>query len=291
MFTELKTLVAVARYGTFFAAGDKIGLTQSAVSGQIKRLEEQLGFDLFDRTGRSATMNAAGVRTLERAKAILALVEKLGDTDDDTGSLRIGIISSQVALLTRAIERFRERFAKVHVHVTSGLSLNLLDQVDSGELDMAVIRTPFDFPPELQWHSLKREPYFLIAPATVPGDDWVELLQTQPFLRYDRLSWGGRQIDRFLQGLPFNVIDAIELPGSAMLKMVEGGLGVALVALSETHLPLPAGVRAIPLDRPDFVREIGLVERRTANHGVALAYLIECFGPAEPAKPDDALRA
>jgi len=277
MFTELKTFVAVARYGTFFAAGDKIGLTQSAVSGQIKRLEEHLGFNLFDRTGRSAVINAAGVRTLERAKAILASVDALGNSDDESGCVRVGTIASQISLLTRVIQKFRERYAKYRVHVVSGLSLHLMDQVDTGELDFALIRTPFDFPPELQWSSLKREPYVLIAPTSMPGDDWRELLQAQPFLRYDRLSFGGRQIDRFLQSLPFDVMDTTELPGSAMLKAVGNGLGVAIVSMSEAHVPLPEGIRMLPLDRTDFNREIGLVQRRGGKHGVAADHLVECF--------------
>ena len=70
MITELRTLIAIARYGTFRAAGDRVGLTQAAVSGHMHRLEEALGFTLFDRTGRSATLNAAGLRTLARAEAL-----------------------------------------------------------------------------------------------------------------------------------------------------------------------------------------------------------------------------
>jgi DNA-binding transcriptional LysR family regulator len=72
-------------------------------------------------------------------------------------------------------------------------------------------------------------------------------------------------------------MDTTELPGSAMFKTVESGLGVAIVSLSESHLPLPEGVRMLSLDRPDFVREIGLVQRRSGKHGAAASYLIECF--------------
>jgi len=57
---ELKTFLAVVRWGTFAAAGSRIGLTQSAVSAQMQRLEEALGAPLFTRTGRSATLNEAG---------------------------------------------------------------------------------------------------------------------------------------------------------------------------------------------------------------------------------------
>ena len=58
MIRELKTLIAVAREGTFAAAAHKIGLTQAAVSAQIARLESELGMELFDRTGRSANLHA-----------------------------------------------------------------------------------------------------------------------------------------------------------------------------------------------------------------------------------------
>lgn len=60
MLRELKTFIAVARYGTFAAAGMHIGLTQSAVSAQIRKLEQALGIRLFDRTGRQALLNAGG---------------------------------------------------------------------------------------------------------------------------------------------------------------------------------------------------------------------------------------
>ncbi|EPM97022.1 LysR family transcriptional regulator, partial [Pseudomonas syringae pv. actinidiae ICMP 18804] len=60
MIKELKTLIAVAREGTFAAAGDRIGLTQAAVSAQMQRLEAQLGVELFDRKGRSAQLNRMG---------------------------------------------------------------------------------------------------------------------------------------------------------------------------------------------------------------------------------------
>jgi DNA-binding transcriptional LysR family regulator len=72
MMRELKTFLAVVRHGTFASAGAHIGLTQSAVSAQIQRLEDDLGFPLFDRTGRSATLNAAGRHAVEVAEELLA---------------------------------------------------------------------------------------------------------------------------------------------------------------------------------------------------------------------------
>jgi DNA-binding transcriptional LysR family regulator len=70
---ELKTFLAVVKRGTFAAAGQQVGLTQSAVSAQIKNLEDALGMALFDRSARAASLNAAGQRAVPMAEQILAL--------------------------------------------------------------------------------------------------------------------------------------------------------------------------------------------------------------------------
>lgn len=73
MLRELHTFIAVTRYGTFSAAGQRIGLTQSAVSAQIRMLEQHLGMLLFDRSGRAAVLNANGQRVLPIAQEIVML--------------------------------------------------------------------------------------------------------------------------------------------------------------------------------------------------------------------------
>lgn len=162
MITELKTLSAVARYGTFAAAGARIGLTQAAVSGQMKRLEEKLGVRLFDRTGRSATLNQTGRTVLARAQEVLAGVETLTEPLDwstRTGRLRVGAISSvQPTILRRALKAFHPAFPGFYIEIVPGISLELLDRLDAGELDIAVIIRPgFGLPPTVRWESLVQE--------------------------------------------------------------------------------------------------------------------------------------
>jgi len=280
MIPELKTLLAIARLGTFSAAGDRLGLTQAAVSGHIKRLEERLGQPLFDRTGRSATLNDAGRRTLEKAQAIVGMFDALTEPDDaeTLGQLRIGAIASaQSTLLARALVPFRERFPGHHVHIVPGISLNLLDQMDMGELDIAVLIKPsYGLPREFIWQPLLQEPYALAVPAEVEGDDWISLLQEQPFIRYERGSFGGRQVDRFLRSHKLTVRDAIEIDDlPAMLALVAKGLGVALLPLTEASLPLPTSVRALPLTGQALFREIGML--RSARSDPATQFLVECL--------------
>ncbi|OLP44957.1 LysR family transcriptional regulator [Rhizobium oryziradicis] len=273
MISELKTLVAVSRFGTFSAAGDRIGLTQAAVSGQIKRLEDHIGVALFARTGRSAVMNAEGLRVLEQAKAIISMFEALtrAGEGDLVGSLKIGTIASvQSTLLARALVSFRSRFARHHLHIAPGISLNLFDQVDAGELDLAVVIKPsHGVPKELSWTPLVQEPYELAIRAELDSRDWMSILRQQPFIRYERTSFGGRQVDRFLKSQSLAVQDSMELDDlQAILALVGKGLGVAILPITESNMPLPLGVQTIPLGDHRLIREIGIVSKMQTDEAI-----------------------
>lgn len=286
MITELKTLIAVVRYGGFSAAGGQIGLTQSAVSSQIQRLEESLGLALFDRTRRSAVLNEEGARVLARAEEIVLLFSKLGDagTDDELAStLRIGAIASvQSSVLPRALAALRKENPKLPVHIAPGVSMKLMDQLDSAEIDAAVmIRPPFGILPEMTWQTLMYEPFKLLVRKEIKGRDWRALLQSQPFLRYERTSFGGRLVTRFLRENKLAVQDSIELDEiTGLMNLVAEGLGVALVPMVEAYLPMPPGVRAISLGEKTFYREIGILRKGMSSRRRVTQALERCLREA-----------
>jgi len=280
---ELKTFIAVSRHGTFSAAGDRIGLTQSAVSSQIRRLEEVLGFELFDRTARSAVLNSAGQTTLVRAEEICALFAKLTDLPGDNataGLMRIGAIASvQSTVLARALAMLRKREPLLRVHVTPGVSMSLMDDLDAAKIDAAIIiRPPFGLLPELTWQSLIQESYVLLVPAAVRGQDWRKLVQECPFLRYDRTSFGGRLVERFLRREGMVVRESMETDDIAgLINLTAKGLGVALIPLAEAHLPLPEDVRVVSLGEQTFYREIGLLQRKPGVSSLDVRLLEDCL--------------
>ena len=286
MITELKTFIAVVRYGGFSVAGGHIGLTQSAVSSQIQRLEEALGFDLFDRTRRSAVLNEAGARVLARAEEIVSLVSKLGDTSTDeeiASTLRIGAIASvQSLVLPRALAALRKENPKLLVNIAPGVSMKLMDELDSAEIDAAVmIRPPFGILPEMTWHTLMYEPFKLLVRQEIKGRNWRALLESQPFLRYERTSFGGRLVTRFLRENSLVVQDSIELDEIAgLMNLVSEGLGIALVPMVEAYLPLPPGVRAISLGEKTFYREIGILRKGASSRRPVILALEKCLRDA-----------
>ncbi|MFW9081943.1 LysR substrate-binding domain-containing protein [Pseudomonas sp. P2757] len=267
MIKELKTLIAVAREGTFAAAGNKIGLTQAAVSAQIQRLEAELGFEIFDRKGRTAHLNRMGHQILLQAQELLRLYDNLGSSTVGLPAsvlVNVGAIASvQRSFLPDALARFHQQSPQCRTRVVPGLSMELVNLVDAGEIDMAaIIRPPFSLHSDLRWTTLALEPYRLLVPQDLSGEDWVELLSSQPFVRYDRSSFGGRQVDRFLRQMHFSLREVCELDElEAIVKLVENGVGVALVPQTATLEQLPAGVRALDLGQHTFHRDIGLIHR------------------------------
>jgi DNA-binding transcriptional LysR family regulator len=297
---ELKTLVAVAREGTFAAAGDRIGLTQAAVSAQMARLESRLGFALFDRAGRAARLNRMGRQILSRAQELIRLYDGLAS--DSAGQpagarVAIGAIASlQRSLLPDALAKFHRQFPSCRTRVIPGLSIELVNLVDAGDIDMAaVIRPPFSLQSDLCWTMLAREPFRLIAPRGAPGDDWAELLAGQPFIRYDRASFGGRQVDRFLRQMHFSVREVCEVDElEALVKLVANGVGVALAPQTAAQRRWPSGVRALDLGAHTFHRDVGLIHRAREIQSEPIRALIRLFElqaarasfPREPAKPN-----
>ncbi|NYH12532.1 LysR family transcriptional regulator [Pseudomonas moraviensis] len=267
MLRELKTFLAVARHGTFAAAGLHIGLTQSAVSAQIRNLEQALGVRLFDRTGRQAILNPAGQRAVPMAQEMLATFSRMAISEDVSefrGELRIGAVATaQTGLLPQALLRLRQQAPGVEPKLVPGVSLNLLSQVDAGEVDLAImIKPPFELPKELSTQVIRREPFVLIVPLEVEGDDPLQLLAEHPHVRYDRNSFGGRLVTQFLREQRIDVHVALELDElEAIVKMVECGLGVSLLPRAGLWLEHPLKVRAIELGELTFYREMVLLQR------------------------------
>ncbi|NYT72132.1 LysR family transcriptional regulator [Halomonas sp. QX-2] len=284
MIRELKTLIAVAQEGTFAAAGNKIGLTQAAVSAQMKRLEEELGIPLFERKGRTAILTQRGQETLKQAHTLLTLYSTLGATtagQPTTQRVNIGAIASiQRSLLPDALARFHHGYSECRTRVVPGLSMELVNQVDAGELDMAVIiRPPFSLHSDLRWTPLAHEPFRLIVPRHIEVDHWRELIARQPFVRYDRASFGGRQVERFLRDNHCNVREVCEVDElEAIVKLVAKGVGVALVPQAIAQQRWPAEVRAIDLGERTFHRDVGLIHPSSGHLSEPARALAQLIG-------------
>lgn len=140
----LKSFIAVAELKSFTKAANKVHLTQSTVSQQIKKLEEELKCNLFLRHGKTASPTVEGEKLLQYARRIWLLLEEAEDAlklDLEYGFLRIGvpedIASSFIAPVLAGI---RKKYAKMQFSVVSGLSRKLWGEFQNGELDIVLIK-------------------------------------------------------------------------------------------------------------------------------------------------------
>jgi len=263
---ELETFVAIADYGTFAAAGEAIGLTQSAISLQIKSFENTLDTELFDRSKRPPVMNARGLKLLKRAREIINQCQGLKDDVLETplgGLLRIGVIPTVMSgVLPQTLLQLRNTHPHLMIELSSGLSAKLVSNVSKGALDAAIVTEPAQLGRGMSWHAFSEEPLVLIAPIDAEGEVDTELLERYPFIQFHLDTYAGQQIhavllDRGIKVEPRMNLDSLE----AIAKMVASGLGISIVPQRSIARPFPEGVKVIPFGVSPVKRVVGVVER------------------------------
>lgn len=138
--TTLRSFVAVADSGGVTRAAGFLHLTQSAVSMQLKRLEELLGLELLDRSGRTVSLTASGDQLLAYARRMVALNDEvIGRLTDQAyeGEIVLGVPHDIVyPAIPRVLQRFNAAFPRVRVQLVSAYSARLLEQFRRGECDL-----------------------------------------------------------------------------------------------------------------------------------------------------------
>lgn len=269
MIRELKTFVAVCELDSFAAAARQINLTQSAVSAQIKTLEDSLGLSLFTRSARAITLNPQGTRILPIAKEILKLYATMqlpSDTDIASyyGQLKIGAINSvQVGILPEALKAISLLAPLMQTEIIPGRSIELFEQLEVGSVDAAITVQPaFTLPKDIVIDPIMTEPYVLISPKKWPFHSLRETLEQHPFINYTLKSSTSAKISKFLKKQNIEVNTIMEINDlDAIVRMVESGLGVALIPYAGLWIRSLSPVQVHHLKDKSLVREIVLAYR------------------------------
>lgn len=270
---HLRTLLAIAERGSFAAAARDIHLTESAVSMQMKALEEELGLALFDRSKRPPVLTEAGRGLLPEAKELVGGYERLARRKDEVppveGRLRLGAVPSVITgILPGAIAAMRRKHPGVHVEIAMALSAELVERVGRRRLDAAVVSELSKVPSGLLWSPFVREPLVLIAPPDAPDRPAGELLASYPFIRYTRQAWVGRLIHATMKRRRIKVAETMTLDTlEAVTAMVSHGLGVSIVPDRGRGMTFVFPVRTVTLPGPTVHRIVGLL--RPENHAKA----------------------
>ena len=139
---QLRTFIAIAETGSFTRAAEVVHKTQSAVSMQMKRLEERLDRPIFTRDGRASKLTEDGQRLLDYARRIVKLnIEALAAFSDElTGRVRLGVPDDYAdRYLPDIMARFSRAYPGVELTVICEPSIELGERIDANELDLAII--------------------------------------------------------------------------------------------------------------------------------------------------------
>lgn len=242
--TWIRSFVTVAETLHFGRAGIALGLSQSALSVQIKHLEEDLQVDLFVRDRRSVSLTTSGAAFLDTARGILKQVD-IGRHNarraksGEIGLLRIGFVNSATfGLLPKIIRYYKEQFPGVE------LSLRNLPTAEQGvallkeDIDIGFLRMPFEAK-GIDVHMVSQEPFYCFLPKNHPLSKSKRIspavLREEPFILYERRQAPGF-CDRVLKicndaGFnPHAFQEASEM--QTILSLVASGLGVSLLPRS-----------------------------------------------------------
>lgn len=183
---ELKALVAVADHGSVQAAAMRLGLTQSAVSRRLQRLETHLGVVLLDRSLKPPRLTPAGDAAYRRAQHVLSAVNDfthtLGDHDRPHGRLRLGVSHGAAPLIEGdALLALRERFPEVTLSVKTGWGDTIDADLAAGKLDLSLtLRDATDNAGDIVAH----EELVIIGPAALAASPPIDIaaLAGHPFV-------------------------------------------------------------------------------------------------------------
>jgi DNA-binding transcriptional LysR family regulator len=279
---QLHTLVAIADTGSFHAAAAKLGLTQAAVSMQMKSLEESLRLELFERSVRPPRLNNTGLLMLEQAREITSLCDKLLDaspvSSQLTGSIRIGTVPGMSFILPQTLDNLHQTYRRLQVRVVSDLADELVHQIDQGRLDAAVITQPQDLNPQLLSRPLLSEPLMVIAHRDYSGQSDAELLTGNPYIGFNRKAEVSRLIEQALNQRNFKVDPIMELDTLETFQMmVLHGLGVGILPFSSIRKRFFDDLYVVPFGSPALQRTISLVQQREHHRQIFLDTLYDAL--------------
>ena len=233
----LKYFIAIAREQSILAAAESLHLSQPTLSRQIKDMEEELGKQLFIRGSRKITLTEEGMILRKRAEEILDLVQK---TENEItlsnlicGDIFIGTGETDgVRFIAKSAKMLNEQYPDIHYHIVSGDSVDIIEKLDRGLIDFAVLVGNVDIskynymklPIKDMWGIKKKKDSSIVQKECItPQDLWEKplIVSRQAIKGNDLTQWLKKDISQL------NIIAHYNLVYNASL-MVDEGLGYAL---------------------------------------------------------------
>jgi DNA-binding transcriptional LysR family regulator len=241
---QLEMLTAVVDSGGYKKAGEILHVSHSAVHRQIRLLEYEINDRLFVRKGKSIQITETGHKVVATARRIQQEIAGLhqqisGAKQLATGHLHIGTGTSILTLfLPPIVQRFKKQYPGIEVCITTGPAHQMINDVQSGKLDLGIVYAPADLPPGEavpSYELLYQEEFVLVVGKRHPLAKKASVTLTEavkfPFILYPRLSNIRRLFDRALQRLDLSPQVVMEVENEeAMEKLIAIDIGICLIS-------------------------------------------------------------
>ncbi|MCH8345739.1 MAG: LysR family transcriptional regulator [Chloroflexi bacterium] len=272
-FGQVEAFVQVSAHSSFSRAAEVLQLTQPSITARIQSLEREVGEELFERGGRGVRMTDAGLAFLPYAERILRTLVEGRDAIDEVRNVQLGSLQLGSALtvstyvLPHILHTFRSQYSGIDVSIRTGRSEQVLGMIQADEIQVGIVRSLSH--PDIETIHLYDDEIVLSVnpehPFAASGTATVEDAASEPIVLFDRGSSYFGLIHGFFRqaGVVPNV--AMELDSlEATKRMVEEGLGVALVPLVTIERELEAGmlVKIEIVDAPPLKRSISLIYKK-----------------------------
>ena len=257
---HLRYFIAAAEQENVSRAALKLHVSQPGISRQIHDLEEEIGFPLFERSAKSLKLTNAGRKFLDEARAVLqraddAVKNARAVAREMNGEIHVGYAPSlTVQILPRALRAFQETFPKTRVALHDMSSEEMLTDLRSGKLQVALTaHPPRKMLRGLQFQELARYPICVaLSPKhRLANSKALSLAQmsSEPLIAYSREDYPEYHdlLDEMLDGLPKPHIAEEHDGVTSVIAAVESGRGFALVPQCVACMAGPR-VKLIPLD-------------------------------------------
>ncbi|MEQ8816142.1 MAG: LysR family transcriptional regulator [Thalassobaculum sp.] len=289
---RLRTLREVARTGSFSAAAETLGLTQPAVSNQIRQLEQEAGARLLERIGRNARPTPEGMALIAAADLVLGVIE---DALDEILRMRAdvagGLVLATGATATRyllpdVISDLTARHPAIDLRIVTGNTADLVTGIRDGSIDIGLLTAPVEGPQIEQRFHYRDHLLCIAPPGQAPAKTTVGPmdLEGHRLVLFDRAGSIRRAIDGWLDAADRARIRITDIGSSdAQVAYVGSGFGWSVISEMATREAAAAGLVEVRRLDPPIYRDLVLAWRRDRESLPAIAAALAVFGEyAEP---------
>jgi DNA-binding transcriptional LysR family regulator len=271
-FDQLATFVYVAKLKSFSRAGQKVFRSQSAVSAQIRQLEQAYRAKLLDRSAKSVELTPAGEVLFEYAARLLRLRDESVQGVADRGNVVQGAVlfganeATCLYLLPDIFAEFQRRYPLVHISIYRNFSHKILQRIEDGTIDVGIVTLPIKALNTKVHHIYRDRLRFMVSarnPLANRTKITLEEVAAQPLI-FPRTGFTRQVLDKLFRPYRSRLRITMELPSIGMIKrFVAADAGVSFISESFASDQVKAGeVKLLNVEGVDLWRELGLVYRR-----------------------------